>query len=70
MFCSNASVRSVIRPEEHQTKGLRRLECPDGDEYHLEGEEGDQVDRTADKQRPRVPKPRGCHLNVLTMGRL
>lgn len=59
--CIVSSVRSVVRPEKHTAKGLRRTERPDGDEHHLEREEGDQVDRTADEQRPGVPESRGCH---------
>ena len=39
--------RPAVRPEEHQATRLRRPQRPDGHEHHQQGEEGNQVARTA-----------------------
>ena len=43
--------RPAIRPEEHPSSRVRRPQRLDGHEHHQQGEEGDQVARTANKLR-------------------
>ncbi len=51
--------RTANRSQEHPSSCLRRPECADGHEHHLQGEEGDSLDRTSHQLRPGVPAPRG-----------
>ena len=49
-----------LRPEEHTAARLRCLERAHGHEHHLQGEEGDQVDRPAHQLGSGVSEPRGA----------
>ena len=57
-----------VRPEEHPATGVRRAQCPHGDEHHLEGEEGDPLDWAADQLGSGVPEPTGDGLAVVVGG--
>ncbi|XP_055985787.1 transcription factor Dp-1 isoform X2 [Sorex fumeus] len=49
--------RVGLRPEEHPAAGVRRAERAHGHEHHLQGEEGDPLDRAAHQLGPGVPEP-------------